>query len=87
MIRNEGVTTPRVAAIPPNMPACWKPINVAVLIANGPGVDSDIAKKFKISVVVIQPFALQFHLQSLGSSHNRHRIVNNPILKKTKKQF
>ena len=42
---NEGRITPRVDIIAPGMPYVLYPINVAILIANGPGVDSDIAIK------------------------------------------
>ena len=43
MITNDGRMTPVVVANAPNTPYVFIPTNVAILIANGPGVDSDTA--------------------------------------------
>ena len=59
IIRNEGVTTPRVATKAPIMPPWDEPIKVAILTAIGPGVDSATAMKLKISSSVSHPFAQQ----------------------------
>ena len=42
IIIKEGKTTPKVAQKLPNKPPCSEPIYVAILIATGPGVDSQI---------------------------------------------
>ena len=52
---NEGSTTPSVETSAPIRPACEEPMNVAILTASGPGVDSDTAMKFRNSVSVSQP--------------------------------
>ena len=44
IIMNDGVITPNVAAKAPSNPASEKPMNVAQFTANGPGVDSLIAR-------------------------------------------
>ena len=49
IIINDGNATPIVASIDPKIPPCDDPTNVAILIAIGPGVDSDIAIKFNNS--------------------------------------
>lgn len=59
---NDGKTTPRVAKNEPNKPPCDEPTKVAILIAIGPGVDSDTAIKLSISSSVSQPLAMQVSL-------------------------
>ena len=46
IITNDGRTTPNVADSAPRIPPCEEPINVAMLMARGPGVDSETAIKF-----------------------------------------
>lgn len=43
---NDGSTTPKVDKSAPGIPPCDEPINVAMFIARGPGVDSETAIKF-----------------------------------------
>ena len=55
MMKNEGSTTPIVAISAPGKPPCDEPIKVAILIASGPGVDSETATKLRNSASVSQP--------------------------------
>ena len=55
MMKNEGSTTPSVAISAPGKPPCDDPIKVAILIASGPGVDSETATKLRNSASVSQP--------------------------------
>ena len=55
MMTNEGSTTPSVETSAPVKPACDEPMNVAILTASGPGVDSDTAMKFRNSSSASQP--------------------------------
>ena len=55
MMKNEGNTTPSVAISAPGKPPCDDPIKVAILIASGPGVDSETATKLRNSASVSQP--------------------------------
>ena len=54
IIIKEGITTPIVETIAPNSPACLVPMKVAILMANEPGVDSQIAIKSINSLDVSQ---------------------------------
>ena len=56
MIRKDGSTTPAVAATAPFVPATFFPMNVAELIAIGPGVDSAMAITSRISSLLIHFF-------------------------------
>ena len=47
IIINDGKITPDVAIIAPSNPLVEYPRNVAILIANGPGVDSEMAIKLE----------------------------------------
>ena len=47
MITKDGSTTPSVAHTAPQKPPCEDPMKVAMLMANGPGVDSDTAMKLR----------------------------------------
>ena len=58
IIINDGKTIPRVATKDPITPNCLNPIKVATLIANGPGVDSEIAKKLASSASLIHPLLI-----------------------------
>ena len=60
MMKNEGSTTPSVAQNAPAIPACEDPMNVAILMASGPGVDSDTAIKLKNCVSSSQPWRSTF---------------------------
>ena len=60
MMKNEGSTTPSVAQNAPAAPACEAPMNVAILMASGPGVDSDTAIKLKNCVSSSQPWRSTF---------------------------
>lgn len=62
IIMKDGRTTPSVAINEPRMPPCVEPINVAILTASGPGVDSETAMKFKNSLSVSQPFEMTVSL-------------------------
>ena len=53
MMTNDGVIMPSVAASAPMKPAFLYPVNVAQLMAIGPGVDSAITVMFIISSWVI----------------------------------
>ena len=55
MMKKEGSTTPSVAISAPGKPPCDDPIKVAILIASGPGVDSETATKLRNSASVSQP--------------------------------
>jgi len=55
IITNDGRTIPSVAINEPKIPPCDEPINVAIFIAIGPGVDSDTAIKFNICSCESQP--------------------------------
>ena len=55
MIIKEGSITPRVATKLPKTPPCELPINVAILTAIGPGVDSATAMKLSNSDSVSHP--------------------------------
>ncbi len=57
IIMKAGKITPSVATRAPRNPACEEPMNVAMLTASGPGVDSETAMKLTNSVSVSQPFA------------------------------
>lgn len=54
IITKAGSTTPMVERSEPNIPPCVEPINVAILMAIGPGVDSDTAIMFNNSSSVNQ---------------------------------
>ena len=82
MIANDGRTTPRVAKIPPNTPSRFAPINVAVLIAIGPGVLSAIAKTSASSECVSQPFLSTTSPSMSASMAYPPPNENRPILKK-----
>ena len=56
MMTKDGSTTPSVAANAPGSPAWDEPMKVAMLIASGPGVDSDTAIKLRNSLSVSQPW-------------------------------
>ena len=62
IIMKDGRTTPSVARNEPRMPPYVEPINVAILTASGPGVDSETAIKFKNSLSVSQPFEMTVSL-------------------------
>ena len=51
IIIRDGRTTPSVATAAPKTPSLLKPINVAIFMANGPGVDSLIPIKSIISEI------------------------------------
>ena len=51
----DGSTTPSVAHSAPQKPPCEAPMKVAILMASGPGVDSDTAIKLRNSPSVSQP--------------------------------
>ena len=55
MITKDGSTTPSVAHSAPQKPPCEAPMKVAILMASGPGVDSDTAMKLRNSPSVSQP--------------------------------
>ena len=66
IIINEGNTTPRVDRRAPKNPPVLKPINVLILIANGPGVDSEIAINSKSSSLVAHEYLkIYLNLQKL----------------------
>ena len=86
IIMKDGRTTPSVARNEPRMPPCVEPINVTILTASGPGVDSETAIKFKNSLSVSQPFEMTV-------SHTRETIPyppskeRAPIIKKFRNNF
>ena len=67
IIVNAGRTTPRVAHMAPAIPATLLPINVAELIAMGPGVASAIATISSISSSLVQPYLSTASLEMRGS--------------------
>ena len=54
MMTSDGNTTPSVAKMPPQMPACFCPTNVAVLTAMTPGVHWPMAYQSMTSSSVAQ---------------------------------
>ena len=57
MMMKAGRITPTVATKEPNRPAWEEPMNVAMLTASGPGVDSETAMKLTNWLSESQPFA------------------------------
>ena len=55
IMTKDGSTTPSVAHSAPQKPPCEAPMKVAILMASGPGVDSDTAIKLRNSPSVSQP--------------------------------
>ena len=51
-MKQEGRMQPKVAARAPGIPATWIPTNVALFIAMGPGVISEIVMMSANSVIV-----------------------------------
>ena len=80
IIINEGNTTPRVDRRAPRNPPVLKPINVLILIANGPGVDSEIAINSKSSSLVAHEY-LKIYSFIRGIMAYPPPIVKRPILK------
>lgn len=80
IIINEGNTTPKVERTAPKNPPVLKPINVLILTANGPGVDSEIPINSKSSSLVAQEY---FKIYSFirGIIAYPPPIVKKPILK------
>ena len=80
--KSAGISLPKVAIIAPSMPKLLYPIKVAILIAKGPGVDSDIAIKLDKSLIS-NPKLVASSLIS-GIIEYPPPKVNSPILKKVK---
>ena len=77
MITSDGNTTPSVAKMPPQTPACFCPTNVAVLTAMTPGVHWPMAYQSMTSSSVAQrrffhDLALQRGQHGIAAAERRH---------------
>lgn len=86
IIIKDGRTTPSVENIAPIIPEFLKPMNVLILIAKGPGVDSDIAMNSRSSLLVAQEYLSMYSLIR-GIIAYPPPNVKRPILKNTERSI